>query len=333
MGQPAKAQQVYEILLEQATEERSKAPIYNQLGVMKDDLGEYPEAIAYYEKSIKIEEKQIPRNDQNLAKSYNNIGAVYTETWVTIRKHFRITKKHLQFNNNHFLPITLIWLSSYNNIGIKTWVTIYEKALGWLSESTFVLWVRKHFLEASIQQQSLPPNHPDLAMSHYNMGLLYEKMGNYSKAHSFLWTCGGYSTMFITIKSPLICKKCIESTRRYKKETVVYICFRKRRIKRIEWKILAKENILARAYRETLIWVRRQQRGSHPSARQPIHIRRRGLQRRPAQISLCFTQQSFLCWMQTNSDPTGDRSGLRKRDRGWTLLAVPIQEECHPLLK
>ena len=83
-------------------------------------------------------------------------------------------------------------------------------------------------------------------------------------------------------------------------------CFRKRRMKRIEWKILTGENILLRAYRETLFGVKRQ-RWSHPSARQPIHIRRRGLQRRPAQIS--------LCWMQTNSDPTGDRSGPRKRQR------------------
>ena len=41
MGQPAKAQQVFQILLEQETDETAKASIFNQLGLMKDELGEY----------------------------------------------------------------------------------------------------------------------------------------------------------------------------------------------------------------------------------------------------------------------------------------------------
>jgi tetratricopeptide (TPR) repeat protein len=36
-----------------------------------------------------------------------------------------------------------------------------------------------------IQQQSLPSNHPSLAFSCYNIGLLYEKMSEYRKAESF----------------------------------------------------------------------------------------------------------------------------------------------------
>ncbi len=36
-----------------------------------------------------------------------------------------------------------------------------------------------------IQQQSLPPNHPDLVTSYNHIGLVCEKMGNYSKALSF----------------------------------------------------------------------------------------------------------------------------------------------------
>ena len=69
-----KTQQVYEIILEQETEESAKAPIYHVLGLMKNE-----QAIAYYEKSIEIEEKQSPRRDQNLAHPYNNIGSVYTQ--------------------------------------------------------------------------------------------------------------------------------------------------------------------------------------------------------------------------------------------------------------
>ncbi len=47
MGQSDKTQRVYEILLEQETEESGKAPIYNQLGYMKDNLDKYQEAITF----------------------------------------------------------------------------------------------------------------------------------------------------------------------------------------------------------------------------------------------------------------------------------------------
>ncbi|CAF4993780.1 unnamed protein product, partial [Rotaria magnacalcarata] len=36
----------------------------------------------------------------------------------------------------------------------------------------------------AIQQQSLPPNHPDLAMYYNNIGAVYKNMGEWSKAIS-----------------------------------------------------------------------------------------------------------------------------------------------------
>ncbi|CAF1541965.1 unnamed protein product, partial [Adineta steineri] len=36
-----------------------------------------------------------------------------------------------------------------------------------------------------IKQQSLPPNHLSLASSYYDIGLVYRKMSNYSKARTF----------------------------------------------------------------------------------------------------------------------------------------------------
>jgi tetratricopeptide (TPR) repeat protein len=77
MGQPKKAQQVYDILLEQATKESEKAPIYGQLGLVKRGQGEYQEAIRFYEKSLEIYKKTLPANHPNLASFYNNIGEVY----------------------------------------------------------------------------------------------------------------------------------------------------------------------------------------------------------------------------------------------------------------
>lgn len=61
---------------QQATDESARGMIYNQLGVMTSNLGQYDGAIGYYEKSITIKEKQNPCNQLSLAMSYNNVGNV-----------------------------------------------------------------------------------------------------------------------------------------------------------------------------------------------------------------------------------------------------------------
>ena len=77
MGQFDKAQQVYEILLGQTTNESEQEGIYNQLGQIHAHKGEYEEAITFFEKSLKIQEKTTPPTHPNMAISYNNIGSVY----------------------------------------------------------------------------------------------------------------------------------------------------------------------------------------------------------------------------------------------------------------
>ena len=42
--------------------------------------------------------------------------------------------------------------------------------------------MKKHY---EIKQKTLPANHPDLAISYNNIGLVYDKMGEYSKALSY----------------------------------------------------------------------------------------------------------------------------------------------------
>jgi tetratricopeptide (TPR) repeat protein len=172
MGQPQRAQRVYEILLEQETEESAKAHIYGQLGSVKYQEGEYQEAIRFYEKSIQIEEKHKPINHQNLANSYLGIGAVY-HNMGDYPKALSSYEKALAIQQQSLPPNHPDLASSYNNIGVvyKN-MGDYPKALS------------SHEKALEIKQQSLPPNHPSLASSHYNIGLLYEKMGNNSKACS-----------------------------------------------------------------------------------------------------------------------------------------------------
>ena len=73
MGQFLKAQQVYEVMLQQITDGSEKGRIYYQLGSAKKDQGEYEEAITYYEKLLTIYKKTPPPNHLSLASCYNQV--------------------------------------------------------------------------------------------------------------------------------------------------------------------------------------------------------------------------------------------------------------------
>ncbi|CAF1082382.1 unnamed protein product [Adineta steineri] len=173
MGQFNKAQEVYEILLHQTTDESDKAPIYHQLGMIKRNQGEYEEALTYYEKSLAADEKTLSSNHPNLGISYINIGGVYysmhdyPKALSYYEKALSIQQQSLPSNHSD-LALSYIGLGNvYEKIGdYPKALSSYEKAL-------------------EIQQQSLPSNHPHLGMSYNNIGRVYENMGNYAKSHSF----------------------------------------------------------------------------------------------------------------------------------------------------
>ena len=77
MGQPAKAQQVYEILREEATTEIEKARIHHQLARAKNDLGDYHEALRLYETALSLQKRLLCSTHSDLAKTYNSIGLAY----------------------------------------------------------------------------------------------------------------------------------------------------------------------------------------------------------------------------------------------------------------
>ena len=121
-------------------------------------MGDYPKALSSYEKALAIQQQSLPPNHPDLATSYNNIGMVY-DSMGDIRKHFHLMKKPLQFNNNHFLPIILIWL-----LPTTTSVLVYD------SMGDYPKALSSYEKALAIRQQSLPPNHPDLASSYNNIG-------------------------------------------------------------------------------------------------------------------------------------------------------------------
>ncbi|CAF0824373.1 unnamed protein product [Adineta steineri] len=77
MGQFIKAQEIYKVLLRQASDESDMAPIYYQLGWIKQNQGEYQEALSSHEKALTIRQQLLPVNHPDLGDSYNRIGNVY----------------------------------------------------------------------------------------------------------------------------------------------------------------------------------------------------------------------------------------------------------------
>ncbi|CAF5043094.1 unnamed protein product, partial [Rotaria sp. Silwood1] len=172
VGKPAKAEQLYQILLAKTSSDQGRADYNHQLGWVYKNMGEYSKALLYYENALDTNKKILPPNHLHLASSYNNIGSVYcsmgeyTKALSSYERSLDIQKIALPPNHPDLA-------SSYNNIG-----AVYDK----MGEYSKALSSYERSLE--IQKIALPPNHPDLAASYNNIGMVYNNMAEYSKAVS-----------------------------------------------------------------------------------------------------------------------------------------------------
>ncbi|CAF0764157.1 unnamed protein product [Adineta steineri] len=169
-GQYDKAEDIYQVLLDQTKDDKSRANIYLHLGVIKYVQGKYEEALTFYEQSLAIYQKILPCSHPDMASSHNNIGLVhysmsnYPKALSSHEKAYEIEQQSLPPNHPHFAK-------SLNNIGnVHFRMGNYPKALSF------------HEKALEIQQLSLPTNHPGLAQSYNSIGLVYHKMGNYPEA-------------------------------------------------------------------------------------------------------------------------------------------------------
>ncbi|CAF1479740.1 unnamed protein product [Adineta steineri] len=172
IGQFNKAEELYNVLLEQTYDGSEKALYYNQIGVIHANQGDYEKAIWYYEQGLEITQNTLPSNYLDLATSYNNIGSVYNKMGE-YSKALASHKKALEIRQT--LPSNHSELAnSYNNIGhVYDKMGEYSKALSYYGKAL------------EIRQKTLPSNHPSLATSYNNIGLVYDMMGEYSKALSY----------------------------------------------------------------------------------------------------------------------------------------------------
>ncbi|CAF1561726.1 unnamed protein product [Adineta steineri] len=173
IGQLTKAEELYNVLLEQTSDEDEKAIYYDRLGHVKDGQSDYKKAIWYYEQRLEIVQKFLPSDHPDLATSYNNIGLVYdhmgeyTKALSFYEKALEICQKTLP--SNHPSLATL-----YSNIGlVYDMMGEYSKALSFYEKAL------------EIEEKTLPSSDPDLATSYNNIGLVYKNMKDYSKALSY----------------------------------------------------------------------------------------------------------------------------------------------------
>jgi tetratricopeptide (TPR) repeat protein len=173
LGQFNKAEELYDILLKQTTDEGERAHLYHMMGMIKENQGEYAKAIEFYEKSIKMNQKILSPTDPELTASYNNIGLVY-KNMGEYSKALSSHEKALEIQQKTLPPNHPSFATSYNNIGL-----VY-KNMGEYSKA-----LSSHEKALEIYQKTLPPNHLLLATSYNNIGAVYQNMGEYSKALSY----------------------------------------------------------------------------------------------------------------------------------------------------
>lgn len=168
-----KAQQIYEVLLKQAAEECEKAPLYNQIGLIKDGLGDYKNAIIYYQRTVDYLLRILSPSDPVLATVYNNIGAAY-ECMGEYPEALSLHGKALDIRQKALPSDHPDLAESYNNIGAVYYqVKEYTKA---------ILYYKKAL---AIFLKTLPAHHPSLATAYNNIGGVYDNMGDHTKARSF----------------------------------------------------------------------------------------------------------------------------------------------------
>ncbi|CAF0953208.1 unnamed protein product [Adineta steineri] len=173
IGQFNQAEELFNVLLKQTSDESEKAIYYDCLGYTHTNQSAYEKAIRDYEKGLAIKQKTLSSTNPDLATSYSNIGMVYSKMGEH-SKALSFYEKALEINQKTLPSNHPSFATSYNNFG-----GVYDN----MGEYAKALSFYKKALE--IRQKALLSNHPSLAISYNNIGSVYTRMGEYSKALSY----------------------------------------------------------------------------------------------------------------------------------------------------
>ena len=144
--------------------------LYNWIGGIYQELGEYDKALDYHEKDKAIHEKVLGTEHPSTATIYNNIASVY-DYMGDYDKALEYNEKALAILEKVFGPEHPDTATTYNNIALLyNNMGNYDKALEYNEKAL------------AIFEKVIGTEHPHTATIYNNIALLYNNMGNYDKA-------------------------------------------------------------------------------------------------------------------------------------------------------
>ncbi|CAF1011587.1 unnamed protein product [Rotaria sp. Silwood1] len=172
-GDYEKAERYYQMILNELPEDHWGVPIiFNNMGVLYNDMGHNKKALKYYTKSYETYQMQkVSENDILYANLYHNMGSLYYENNdnKTALKYF--TKAFEICHNNPTLPSLLLSATLHTDMsGIFEDNEDFNKALEELQ------------CTLKIQLKILPSNHFRIAATYNNIGGIYLGKGDYKTA-------------------------------------------------------------------------------------------------------------------------------------------------------
>ncbi|CAF4555557.1 unnamed protein product, partial [Didymodactylos carnosus] len=171
MGEYAKAQRYLTRLINATLpNDPAMGPLYNNIGLIYSDQGEYYQALKYYAHSLEILLKILGPSHPSVARVYNNIALVYNAQgeYSQALKYYEQT---LEIQLNTLRPNHPSVATTYNNIaGVYNDQGKYSQALKYYEQALEIL------------LKALGPNHPTVATTYSNIGLVYYDQGEYSQA-------------------------------------------------------------------------------------------------------------------------------------------------------
>lgn len=173
IGHFNQAEELYNELLKNVSNDSNEAYIYQELGRVKWHQEQYDKAIEFYQKSLDIKLKSLGENHSSLVSCYTNIALVHKKTGNYqkaldfYKQAQKILEQTLPKNHQDLFPL-------YNSIA-----EVHEKMKDYSKSLQFYI---KAF---EISKTTLPLNQLSLALSHNNIGRQYKNMGEYPSALEF----------------------------------------------------------------------------------------------------------------------------------------------------
>ena len=151
-------------------EDADVGKLFNNIGRVFYNQGDYEKALTYYKKSLEINESVQESDNPSAAATYDNIAQVYDKQG-DYEKALEYFKKALAIRERVLGPDHSSTATTYNNMAVLyDHQGDYEKALEYFEKAL------------AICERMLGPDHPDTATIYNNMAGVYDNQSDYEKA-------------------------------------------------------------------------------------------------------------------------------------------------------